>query len=284
MSQTINENLIATMPLPAFGIEAETTPLSPHLIHVPGGEWNAWRCVGIRGAGFPASHVLKLASQQCAEAADELCKAEQQLEQSRLLALDSLRTELDNAKDPTLRNPLLNAIQSLKKGKLPKSLPAGGATEAVATVAAAREHFESALGKYRQSYNDAVAQSSQAINDVVQQNRFREAIIWQNRRAFHTGIEPLLLRTPDAGSRSSKHRQHEEMVATYLQRYCLKNDTIGFFGPMGWARFSSHGDALRVTPGAEILEVRNVRFEGWCIDALADTLSQDKRLRPWLSP
>ena len=284
MNETINENLIATMPPIAFGTAEETEPLSPHLIHVPGGEWNAWRCLGIRGAGFPASHVLKLASQQCGAAADELCKAEEELDQARLVALDALRTELDNAQDPTLRSPLLNAIQSLKKGKLPKSLPEGRASEAVAAIGVARERFESALAKYRQSYDTAVAQSSQAIHDVVQQNRFREAIIWQNRRAFHTGIEPLLRRTPDTNSRSSKHRQHEEMVATYLQRYCLKNDTIGFFGPMGWGRFSSHGDALRVEPGAEILEVRNVRFEGWCIDALAEMLSQDKRLRPWLSP
>lgn len=118
----------------------------------------------------------------------------------------------------------------------------------------------------------------------MQQSRFREALIWQNRHAFHTGIEPLLRRTPGTNSRSSKHRQHEEMVATSLQRYCLKNDTIGFFGPMGWGRFGSHGDALRVEPGAEMLEVRNVRFEGWCIDALAETLSRDKELRPWLSP
>ena len=284
MNETINENVIAAMPMAAFGIKEETAPLSPHLIHVPGGEWNAWRCVGIRGAGFPASHVLKLASQQCAEAADELCKSEEELDQARLVALDSLRTELDNAKDSTLRNPLLNAIQSLKKGKLPKSLPEGSASEAVAAVGEARARLESAVDKFRQSYDAAVAQSSQAIHDVVQQNRFREAIIWQNRRAFHTGIEPLLRRTPDTSSRSSKHRQHEEMVATYLQRYCLKNDTIGFFGPMGWGRFGAHGDALRVEPGAEILEVRNVRFEGWCIDALADTLSQDKRMRPWLSP
>ncbi|HEX7332318.1 MAG TPA: lantibiotic dehydratase [Pyrinomonadaceae bacterium] len=284
MNETINENLIATMPPIPFGVAEETVPLSPHLIHVPGGEWNAWRCMGIRGAGFPASHVLKLASQQCAEAADELCRAEEELDQARLVALDALRTELDNANDSTLRSPLLNAIQSLKKGKLPKSLPEGRASEAVAAIGEARARFESALGKYRESYDAAVAQSSQAIHDVVQQNRFREAIIWQNRRAFHTGIEPLLRRTPDTNSRSSKHRQHEEMVATYLQRYCLKNDTIGFFGPMGWGRFSSHGDALRVEPGAEILEVRNVRFEGWCIDALAEMLSQDKRLRPWLSP
>ena len=287
MNETINENFVATMPLAepfAFGIAEDTAPLAPHLIHVPGGEWSAWRCVGIRGAGFPASQVLKLASHECAEAGDELCKAEEELEQSRLVALDSLRTELDTAKDPILRNPLLNAIQSLKKGKLPKSLPEGRTSDAVAAVGAARARFESALGTYRQSYGAAVAQSSQAIHEVVQQSRFREAIIWQNRHAFHTGIEPLLRRMPGTNSRSSKHRQHEEMVATYLQRYCLKNDTIGFFGPMGWGRFSSHGDALRVEPGAEMLEVRNVRFEGWCIDVLAETLSRDKGLRPWLSP
>jgi hypothetical protein len=37
-----------------------------HLIHFKGGRWALWRCVCLRGAGFPASDVLKLGSAECA--------------------------------------------------------------------------------------------------------------------------------------------------------------------------------------------------------------------------
>jgi hypothetical protein len=36
-------------------------------------------------------------------------------------------------------------------------------------------------------------------------------------------------------------RRREEVIASYWQRYCSKNDTIGFFGPLGWGGFSGNG-------------------------------------------
>jgi hypothetical protein len=34
------------------------------------------------------------------------------------------------------------------------------------------------------------------------------------------------------------------VIANYLQRYCLKNDTIGFYGPVGWADAGSGAAGL----------------------------------------
>ncbi|HYU34285.1 MAG TPA: lantibiotic dehydratase, partial [Thermoanaerobaculia bacterium] len=73
-------------------------------------------------------------------------------------------------------------------------------------------------------------------------------------------------------------------VASYLQRYSVKNDTIGFFGPLGYGELTDAGPAVEVRPGPELLERREVFFENWCIDALAQKLSADPALRPWLAP
>jgi hypothetical protein len=74
------------------------------------------------------------------------------------------------------------------------------------------------------------------------------------------------------------------MLASYLQRYCTKNDTIGFFGPVGWARLGEGQDVAAVRCGPELLAERHVYFEGWAIDAIADRLAEDEAMRPWLAP
>src|SRR5215208_1637537 len=74
------------------------------------------------------------------------------------------------------------------------------------------------------------------------------------------------------------------MLASYLQRYCTKNDTIGFFGPVAWGRFSESPEPITTRPGEDLLAARRVYFEGWAIDALADLLTEDPAMRPWLAP
>jgi hypothetical protein len=112
--------------------------------------------------------------------------------------------------------------------------------------------------------------------------RFREAVTWQNRRAIHTGLDVLARKPAEGGN--NKVRQKERLLASYLQRYCVKNDTIGFFGPVCWARVTRGPEALRVRPGAGLMAERNVYFEHWCIDALAEKLAQDAELLAWASP
>src|SRR5436305_1527333 len=81
------------------------------------------------------------------------------------------------------------------------------------------------------------AGASAALYDLTGEPALREAIAWQNRHALATGIDMLRRHGPEPARRKTKDRQHESLVASYLQRYCAKNDTIGFFGPVGWSQF-----------------------------------------------
>ena len=151
-----------------------------------------------------------------------------------------------------------------------------------------RENVErdAGLDNFVQTFNQALIHASTALYETAQSSLFQEAVIWQNRQAFHNMIEPLMP-PADGGDlryRNSQQRRREETVAIYLQRYCAKNETIGFFGPAGWGKFVSRGEPITVHPGDSLLAKRQVYFEEWGINILAWKLSKAKSLRPWIAP
>src|SRR3984957_10829812 len=134
---------------------------------------------------------------------------------------------------------------------------------------------------YDQAYADATGRLSRAIAATYADPVFREALTWQN-----PGLAQFL-RDHDAGpgaARRSKQRQRELVIASYLQRYCLKNDTIGFFGPVGWASFDPGAAGLVVVPGGQLIARRTTYFEVWAIDKVAAAVARQGRVLGWLRP
>ncbi|MEJ7596455.1 MAG: lantibiotic dehydratase [Kofleriaceae bacterium] len=103
-----------------------------------------------------------------------------------------------------------------------------------------------------------------------------------DRHVLHTAVAVMLRTSSDVAT--SKARQHEQLIANYTQRYCVKNDTIGFFGPVGWARIGATSRVTTVAPGPQLLASRTVYFEHWGIDVLATMLGQDPAVRPQVAP
>lgn len=138
------------------------------------------------------------------------------------------------------------------------------------------------LGDGTTEYAAAVGRLTRGVRAVAQLPAFREAIAWQNRQVLANGLDALVRRDPGA-ARNADHRRRETLVATYLQRYCAKNDTIGFFGPVGWARFDD-GEGIRVTRAdpAALVDERVAYLEGWAVTAVIEPYA--KALRPWLVP
>lgn len=257
--------------------------LPDHLIALSGGKWALWRWVGLRGAGFPCSLPLKLSAPECAAAADHLFDVEDSVHRAREHAFDALRRESD-PNDADKQIEFRKARRALNKDRFPESLKASHDTRVLLEeFCNALAQIDHASKEFSQAFNAALEQSSQAVCMIAEMKSFREAIIWQNRHAFQTGIKAVAANL-GAAPRRNKHRVSEELVANYLQRYCLKNDTIGFFGPVGWARLNRQGEMLSVEPGENLIASREVYFEGWCIDALAQSLSRNKQILPWVAP
>jgi DNA-binding CsgD family transcriptional regulator len=273
------------------------TRLAQHLLELDGGQWALWRCAALRGTGFPASLVLRLSIHSAAAAADSLLASQQQAELARSAALAAVNNSLDILKQQqqwdsqkARRTLLLDLLRALKAGKplSPQKLSrlADSDTESFSAV----EQWQAALGRveqarhsYEQQYRAGVAEASERLREIAGEGRFSEAVTWQNRQAVQTCLKQLRRETGEE-ERGSRRRQHEELAANYVQRYSVKNDTIGFFGPVGWAKLEEGEESLRVEAGEGLLRKRRVYFEGWGIDAVVGVMNGRRELRPWMSP
>jgi hypothetical protein len=147
---------------------------------------------------------------------------------------------------------------------------------------ARRTGASGALAAFTEAFAKERQRIAMELRAAAADPAFQEAIVWQNRRAFKNSVEPLLEVVPD--DTSSDTRKREMVVASYLQRYCLKNDTIGFFGPVGWGRFTPSSEPIDIACGPGIIATRDTCFEAWCIDTVATMLDREKTLRAWKIP
>jgi len=103
----------------------------------------------------------------------------------------------------------------------------------------------------------------------------REAIAWQNKNALIYGFDRL---KPGITMKKAERRALRQFLR-YLQRYAAKNDTIGFFGPLGWVRLLDTGGGGSFEPADGLIDARLVCYEPWavrailssCADAVAKT-------------
>jgi len=130
------------------------------------------------------------------------------------------------------------------------------------------------------SFERGVADSADRLRAFAREPRVREALAWQNRPLLQTLLAPYL--ASEGTARNARARDREKVLVSYLQRYCLKNDTIGFFGPHVWGAVDRDIAHVEVSHGERPLRRRMVHLEHWCADALARRVEQLEGVAPWL--
>lgn len=135
---------------------------------------------------------------------------------------------------------------------------------------------------WQEAFDNASAHCSRELLAIASDPLFREAVTWQN---------PNVLRALDgmltAGSqahRNGRQRERERLVARYWQRYCAKAETIGFFGPVCWARVDPGTAAVTARPGPALLGSRRVDLEHWALAECAERIAANPAVRHWLPP
>ncbi|HEY8976613.1 MAG TPA: lantibiotic dehydratase [Burkholderiaceae bacterium] len=265
---------------------ADARPRWPaHLTAPSAAGWALWRDCMLRSAGFPADMLRPLVDESCSQLADRLDEARAMRDAIVREAVACIGARIDahrgdEAAEGQVRQ-WQREIKALRRGDVAGALPASlGAPlhERLALAARRCDELQAAWAVSLAAANDAfTAVAARLAADPL----FREAVTWQNHAAVTTALDPLAAGAPMSGS---KRRQREALVAGYLQRYALKNDTIGFFGPMTWARLVADPREARYDAGSGLVRRRSVRFEDWPIATLAADMARDERLLPWLIP
>ncbi len=211
--------------------------------------WTVWSWVWVRGAGFPAELALRFASEKSAAVAARLAEVEA-IEEARRAADASGLPEETSAAAARL------SAASCERDELRRELGAELSAETTAAMA--------------------------QMQELLRSGPMREALVWQNRRLVRGTVDAFLRRPPDHDD--SRMHEYGRLLATYVQSYCVRNDTMGFTGPVGWARWSDAAEAVVARPADELVAERKVFFEHWAVDALAERLAADPSLRVHLAP
>lgn len=120
--------------------------------------------------------------------------------------------------------------------------------------------------------------SAAAVRAMLAEPAFLEAVTWQNTSLVHNWLGAYAEQVRDGKDVPLARRdQREALVAFLAQRYCAKNETIGFFGPVAWARFVAEDCGL-VVRGEGGLADRTLYVETWAVAGVADRLAADPRL------
>lgn len=242
---------------------------APHRVGLSDG-FSVWKTCFLRAAGFPADRMASLA---CGDYAAEVDRWLDEL--GRVDAIVVAR--LASITERRIRRWYKRASEQLRAGIVPEPAP-----ELDPALATELEQLRAARARLDQLQRDSQRQVAAFLRSAVRDAWFREAVIWQNRSALHTAFDVVARSSID--ETDAKTRAKEELVAKYLQRYCTKNETIGFFGPLGLATLSR--DAARTTcrPGPRLLSYRRVFFEHWCIAAVAEVMAADPGIKAWIAP
>lgn len=247
-------------------------------IALPGTDgWTLWPWSIVRSAGFPARWLEGMSAVETIALIDRYIDAEREVSRTRELVETRLRQALETAL-PGERSRIARTLRKIRKRLVPRAEPVLMIEwrEALEQLSTIKQAF---VAKFAQERNTIRA----SLHARAGEPRLREALAWQNPSA----VRFMLDRVANASvERDDKRLRYAELgVVSYLQRYCMKNDTIGFFGPVCWARVQDTGPAFAHTAAAELIQSKDVFYEDWAMMAVCRTIDRhNAALRPWLRP
>ncbi|TMM39836.1 MAG: hypothetical protein E6F99_06535 [Actinobacteria bacterium] len=109
---------------------------------------------------------------------------------------------------------------------------------------------------------------------LIRNEVLREALAWQNPALADSWPRHYADRLAAGGEPHLANRAYREVVlARYAQRYCARNESIGFFGAVAWARLVDADCGLRYS-GAGGVRRRTSFLETWAAAAVAQALER----------
>ena len=172
--------------------------LPPHLEILIPDEWGIWRWFVLRGAGFPADQINRLAQPGCAAVADALISAEERIQS---LLQNAIR-RLNDAMDELRRKGedryglefkiVLNARRRLTDGKIPRPDRFSPESQRLFNeIAEAMQECERLNAGWVERFAHSLAGQTEALREFARDPMFHEAVIWQNRQAFETAVQSV---------------------------------------------------------------------------------------------
>lgn len=246
-----------------------------------GPRWGFAGRVLVRMAGFPVSWLLRLESTVAADSARRVVALERELAERRPRILDLLATcrraadtgpEEGHAAASSVVRAVRRAerlVRRLRPVPL-EGLPAQWTAELLEWNDAAHRR-ERTIAAGTGAWPGEIAQAEEVLRGIAAAAEFQEAVFVNSPAAS------ARIRSYAAGARSAKIRR---LAIRYLQRFCVKVETGGFYGPI------NHGQLVPGSPDPVSLEARGDGRAGqrrtllsyWTAQQIASAWARDERL------
>lgn len=133
-----------------------------------------------------------------------------------------------------------------------------------------------------QTWETEHAARRQTLRRLGAQTKIQEAIYLSNPSVY-ASLQRYLSTSP-AGENSAT-RKFERRLVSYLQRFCTKNETQSFFGPINYATLApDQPEVLQLRYASETLQQRCAFPSQWMVEAMAAAISAEPELRFFLRP
>lgn len=233
----------------------------------------------LRSTGFAFELLDVLGCPDSSAGVDELLDADAALD----ARIGRVQRALADDSDPAtgkIRRKVFKRVErhepsGLDGGQRERLAPATAA-ELLAWDAAVAERAELAE-RLRATFAAELRERRQALREVVADPRFGEAVWLSSPQMYQIGLRGYLASTEP---RSDTRRAERQLVA-YLERFCAKNDTSSFFGPIDYGHTGTEPGAA---PVAGRVTGRAAFLAHWAVAAIAGAVADDARIRPWLRP
>jgi hypothetical protein len=142
----------------------------------------------------------------------------------------------------------------------------------------ARQRWAEAVEAFSEAFARADEAACEALRAVLREPSVREAVFLSNPQVYRNMLVPYLEASTPLNARWRRVRRQ---LYTYVQRFCAKNETVSFFGPMAYARTVS--DQLMPDGVArlrtDLPRRRRVFVAHWAAREVAAAVARDRRLR-----
>src|SRR5215217_705353 len=222
--------------------------------------WTFFPHLVVRTTGFPFDWLERLGCPESAAWARRL--------ESERRGLAALR-----AQGPRVRRPPRELLAALKAGR-PVNTEGLEAPERFAEWNIRAASAQEAEAGFAEALERELAAVESQLATLCREPRFMEAV---------ASSSPPVAKDLLAGREGSRLRRQ---LASYLQRLCAKNETMGFFGPINYGRVDPDaptGVTLSWS-GPETLVGRNTFAASWLVQGLVRAIAFDPDLASWLVP
>jgi hypothetical protein len=223
---------------------------------VTAGEWRLGDVFVLRHAGMPFEWLEELGvSEDTADAADRALAIEEAI-------AEDVRTRTDE-----------RAARRVESAFVDGNVASLTARERRAAGDALRR-WESAVAAFVRLYDDDYDRLRRRLRSRAGHPKVREAVFLSSPDMYEDVWEPYV--EGEEPPSNSRYRRVERQVYSYLQRFCAKNETTSFFGPIAYGE-TRGGRGLTVRRGRE--PVRRTAVSYWAVNELARSVAADRRLR-----